>query len=80
MELPIDEILPDLVSHLQSESALVLQAAPGAGKTTRVPSALLDAGFVKQGKIIMLEPRRIAAKSAAHHIAHLRNSGVPGAL
>jgi ATP-dependent helicase HrpB len=66
---PIDPILPQLVQALERGSVAVLQAPPGAGKTTRVPLALLDAPFLKNGSIIMLEPRRLAAVNAARYMA-----------
>ena len=66
--LPIDEALPRLVATLKQSGQAVLQAPPGAGKTTRVPLAMLDAG-VTQGRIIMLEPRRLAARMAAARMA-----------
>ena len=66
--LPIDHILPDLVDALRNHGRAVLQAPPGAGKTTRVPLAMLGAGLVK-GKILMLEPRRLAARAAAERMA-----------
>ncbi|MEX3014291.1 ATP-dependent helicase HrpB [Gymnodinialimonas sp. 202GB13-11] len=66
MELPIDTILPELVAALRAEGRAVLQAPPGAGKTTRVPLALLPE---VTGKIIMLEPRRLAARAAAERMA-----------
>ncbi|HHL21372.1 MAG TPA: ATP-dependent helicase HrpB [Aliiroseovarius sp.] len=66
--LPIDEALPGLLHALQSDGRAVLCAPPGAGKTTRVPLALLDAGLV-EGRIIMLEPRRLAARAAAARMA-----------
>lgn len=66
--LPIDEVLPDVVRALSPEGArLVLEAPPGAGKTTRVPRALLDAGV--PGEIVVLEPRRLAARLAARRVA-----------
>ncbi|MEM1077797.1 MAG: ATP-dependent helicase HrpB [Pseudomonadota bacterium] len=65
--LPIDEALPDLVAAMAQRGAAVLQAPPGAGKTTRVPLALLQPGF--EGRIIMLEPRRLAARAAAERMA-----------
>ncbi|MCL7406582.1 ATP-dependent helicase HrpB [Marivivens sp.] len=68
MTLPIDSALPDLIDALRVEGRAVLQAPPGAGKTTRVPLALLDAK-VTDGKIIMLEPRRLAARAAAERLA-----------
>ncbi|MFK7878232.1 ATP-dependent helicase HrpB [Roseobacter sp.] len=66
--LPIDAILTDIVDALRTGGRLVLQAPPGAGKTTRVPLAILDAN-VTSGKIIMLEPRRLAARAAAERMA-----------
>lgn len=66
--LPIDPILPDLVAALRSHGRAVLQAPPGAGKTTRVPLALLKAG-IAPGRILMLEPRRLAARAAAERMA-----------
>ncbi len=66
--LPIDPILPDLIAALAAHGRAVLQAPPGAGKTTRVPLAMLDAA-ITPGKIIMLEPRRLAARAAAERLA-----------
>ncbi|MCE8008006.1 ATP-dependent helicase HrpB [Aestuariivita sp.] len=66
--LPIDDILPDLVAALRRDRRAVLQAPPGAGKTTRVPLALLDAELT-HGRIVMLEPRRLAARAAAERMA-----------
>jgi ATP-dependent helicase HrpB len=66
--LPIDTILPDLITALRNHGRAVLQAPPGAGKTTRVPLAMLDAKLTTQ-KIIMLEPRRLAARAAADRMA-----------
>jgi len=71
-ELPIDALLPELLSTLQKSSTAVLQAPPGAGKTTRVPIALLDANWRGDGKILMLEPRRLAARAAARFMARTR--------
>lgn len=67
--LPIDAILPELQAALEQTSTVLLQAPPGAGKTTRVPLALLDASWRGDGKILMLEPRRLAARSAARFMA-----------
>lgn len=67
-DLPIDAILPALIAALRSHGRAVLQAPPGAGKTTRVPLAMLEAGLI-QGKILMLEPRRLAARAAADRMA-----------
>lgn len=66
--LPIDDALPDLIAALRAQGRAVLQAPPGAGKTTRVPLAMLDAGLCK-GRIVMLEPRRLAARAAAERMA-----------
>ena len=66
--LPIDDALPDLLEALRIKRRAVLQAPPGAGKTTRVPLALLDAGIC-DGRILMLEPRRLAARAAAERMA-----------
>ncbi len=67
--LPIDAVLDELSRTLESSSAAVLVAPPGAGKTTRVPLALLDAPWTKGKRIIMLEPRRIAARASAERMA-----------
>ncbi|RPE66361.1 ATP-dependent helicase HrpB [Pacificibacter maritimus] len=66
LELPIDDVMPDLFSAVTAHGQAVLMAPPGAGKTTRVPLALLP---VISGKIIMLEPRRLATRSAAERMA-----------
>ncbi|WP_298259068.1 ATP-dependent helicase HrpB [Bradyrhizobium sp.] len=68
--LPIDAVLDDLARTLDGHNAAVLVAPPGAGKTTRVPLALLDAPWVRDKKIIVLEPRRIAARASAERMAH----------
>lgn len=68
--LPIDERIDALVASLTAHPALVLKAPPGAGKTTRVPPALLDRGLVSGGRgITVLEPRRLAARAAAARVA-----------
>ena len=67
--LPIDEILGDVGASLRARNNLVLVAPPGAGKTTRVPLALLDAPWRGDKKIILLEPRRLAARAAAARMA-----------
>src|SRR5215468_1006823 len=67
--LPIDEALPGLTSALGANNAAVLAAPPGAGKTTRVPLVLLDEPWLKDGKILILEPRRLAARAAAARMA-----------
>jgi len=67
--LPIDEVLDDIVAALAASPRLVLAAPPGAGKTTRVPLALLDPAAGVSGRILVLEPRRIAARAAAARMA-----------
>ena len=69
MSLPIDELLPQLVATLEKHPGVVVQAPPGAGKTTRVPLALLPCAWLGKKKIIMLEPRRLAARAAARFMA-----------
>ena len=63
-DLPIDDALPALINAMRDHRHAVLQAPPGAGKTTRVPIALHETGMFS-GKILMLEPRRLAARAAA---------------
>ena len=67
--LPIDAVLDELARTLAGNNAAVLVASPGAGKTTRVPLALLDEPWRKDSKIIVLEPRRIAARASAERMA-----------
>jgi len=67
--LPIDAHIPQIVSALRSTGALALTAPPGSGKTTRIPRALFDSGFSENGEILVLEPRRLAARLAAARVA-----------
>jgi len=67
--LPIDPLLPEIVASLRTNSGAVISAPPGAGKTTRVPLALYYAGFCEHGNILILEPRRLAARLAAARVA-----------
>ncbi|PPD18477.1 MAG: ATP-dependent helicase HrpB, partial [Methylocystis sp.] len=67
--LPIDDVLPAIRAALAASCNLVVVAPPGAGKTTRAPLALLDADWAKGGKLILLEPRRLAARAAANRMA-----------
>jgi ATP-dependent helicase HrpB len=76
--LPIDPLLPEVVTALRTTNRLVLRAAPGAGKTTRVPAALLDAGLAGARHVAVVEPRRIAARAAAEYVARERGGGVGG--
>ncbi|MDP2344148.1 MAG: helicase-related protein [Deltaproteobacteria bacterium] len=74
--LPIDAIVDDVVAALRRGPAVVVQAPPGAGKTTRLPPALLAAGVVGDGKLLLLEPRRIAARAAALTMARQHDEPV----
>ncbi len=76
--LPIDAVLPDVISVLENATNAVLQAPPGAGKTTKVPLALLDCAWRGDQKIIMLEPRRLAARASARRMAQLLGEAVGG--
>ncbi|HNJ21656.1 MAG TPA: hypothetical protein PK589_18490, partial [Nitrospira sp.] len=67
--LPIEEAIPPLRERLATGRSLLLTAQPGAGKTTRVPIALLDEPWLSGQKLIMLEPRRLAARAAATYMA-----------
>ena len=73
LALPVDSLLPEIVASLRRCPNLVIEAPPGAGKTTRVPSALLDAGF---GEVLVLQPRRIAARLAARRVAFERGESL----
>ena len=66
--LPIDAVLSEVIKALRESGMVVVQAPPGAGKTTRVPLALMQSGLVT-GRILMLEPRRLAARAAAERMA-----------
>lgn len=68
--LPIDALLPDVLEALSGDRAAVVQAPPGSGKTTRLPLGLLDAPWLEGQKILVLEPRRVAATTAARRMAH----------
>ena len=76
MTLPIEEALPRLREVLTGHASVVLQAPPGAGKTTMVPLALLDEPWLNGKSIVMLEPRRLAARAAAGRMSQLRNENV----
>jgi ATP-dependent helicase HrpB len=76
--LPIDPLLPEIVTALQTTNRLVLRAPPGAGKTTRVPGALHDAGLAGARQVVVVEPRRVAARAAAEFVARMRGGSVGG--
>ena len=77
---PIAELLPDIRRALSAGTRLVLEAPPGAGKTTQVPLALLDAGWLDGRRIVMLEPRRVAARAAAQFMAKQLGEAVGGTV
>jgi len=68
-DFPIAPLLPEIRASLAAHPRLVLEAPPGAGKTTQVPLALLDEAWLCGRKIVMLEPRRVAARAAAGFMA-----------
>ena len=70
--LPIDPLLPEIIARLRQSPNIVLEAPPGAGKTTRAPAALLDAKIAGDSEILVLEPRRLAARMAARRVAEER--------
>jgi ATP-dependent helicase HrpB len=78
--LPIESVLDAVIGALHAHRSLVLQAPPGAGKTTLVPPALLGAHWLGARSILMLEPRRLATRAAAERIAHLRGERVGGTV
>jgi ATP-dependent helicase HrpB len=77
LRLPIDPLIPEIVAHLRAAENLVLEAPPGAGKTTRVPPALLA---LSDGEVLVLEPRRLAARLAARFVAAERGEAVGGTV
>ncbi|HLJ05313.1 MAG TPA: ATP-dependent helicase HrpB [Acetobacteraceae bacterium] len=79
-DLPVTEVLPALMETLAAGKNAVLVAPPGAGKTTLVPLALLEAGWLGDGGVLMLEPRRLATRAAATRMASLRGEAVGGVI
>ena len=77
---PIDALLPQIRASLAEHPRLVLEAPPGAGKTTQVPPALLDEPWLAGRRIVMLEPRRVAARAAANFMARQRGEEVGGTV
>ncbi len=73
---PVEAVIPQIRASLEKNRDVVLRAPPGSGKTTCVPPALLDAPFLKGKKILMLEPRRLAARSCAAYIARKMGESV----
>ncbi|MCA8888106.1 MAG: hypothetical protein KDA46_04695, partial [Parvularculaceae bacterium] len=78
--LPIDDVLPAIRAALVRENRLVLAAPPGAGKTTRAPLALLDEDWLGEKRIMLLEPRRIAARMAAERMAKSLGEKIGGRI
>ncbi len=74
--LPVDEILADVRGALSGTNIVVLEAPPGAGKTTRVPPSLIDQDWIGGAKVIVLEPRRVAARAAAQRMADERGERI----
>ena len=74
--LPIDALLPEIEARLRQQQNLVIQADPGAGKTTRVPPLLLDRGLCEGARIVVAQPRRLAARMAAQRVASERGEPV----
>ncbi len=80
IRLPIDDALPELLATLRERTSAVLVAPPGAGKTTRVPLALLDEPWTRGGRILLLEPRRLAARAAAERMAETLGDALGGTV
>ena len=76
IDLPIVDVIDEVKSHLQKENTLIVNAPPGAGKSTLLPLALLNEPWLKDQKILMLEPRRLAARSIASRMSELLNDSV----
>ncbi|MCB0321113.1 MAG: DEAD/DEAH box helicase, partial [Bdellovibrionales bacterium] len=75
-ELPVDSVLPEIALAFEKGRNVILIAEPGSGKTTRVPVSLLDSAWLQGKKIVLLEPRRLAARAAATFIASERGEAV----
>ena len=67
--LPVDGIIPQILAALETAPTLIVQAPPGSGKSTRIPLSLLESNWLGQNKIVMLEPRRLAALNLASWIS-----------
>jgi ATP-dependent helicase HrpB len=70
-DLPVVSALPEIIAAVRQSTPVVLKAPPGAGKTTAVPPALLQSGASGDGKVLLIQPRRLAARAAAARLAHL---------
>jgi ATP-dependent helicase HrpB len=76
VRFPVDAVLPDIAASLAANRSVVLQSPPGSGKTTRVAPYLMDAPWLRGRKILLLEPRRLAARAAAAYMARQRGEPV----
>src|SRR4051812_48070832 len=76
MTLPIEAVLGELAQCLRATNAAVLQAPPGAGKTTLVPLAMLNEPWLERRRVLMLEPRRLATRAAARRMASMLGESV----
>ena len=76
IDLPVKDVIPDIQKRLAESSTLIVKAPPGAGKSTLVPLALLKDIWLKDQNILMLEPRRLAAKTIATRMANLLGESV----
>lgn len=76
IDLPIVEVIPEIKKHLAENNTLIVNAPPGAGKSTVVPIALIDEPWLEGKKILMLEPRRVAARAIAERMSDLVNKPV----
>ncbi|MDA8745199.1 ATP-dependent helicase HrpB [Rubripirellula amarantea] len=74
--LPVTDVLPQIIAGLREDKAIVLKAPPGAGKTTAVPPAIIDAGVAGQGKVLLIQPRRLAARAAASRLATMMSTSL----
>jgi len=79
-DLPVNEVVDDVIAALRDSGAAVLVAPPGAGKTTLVPLRLVDQPWLGGQRIVMLEPRRLAARAAAHRMSYLLGTEVGGTV
>ena len=75
-QLPVQEIVPQVISHFENESTLIVKAPPGAGKSTLLPLVFLNEAWLEGKKIIVLEPRRLAAKTIATRMSQLLGEDV----
>ena len=80
MSLPVLEVLPQIIAALRANAPVALVAPPGAGKTTAVAPALLGEDWAKNGRIILLSPRRLAARAAAERMAAIAGEAVGGTI